>query len=80
MKFACLCIATAVVVAFSSFSGQAESASSDIESADQFVPNAEQFADTNTGHEIHKEQPRLVIDSIREVVQAVRSGSWQPAR
>jgi hypothetical protein len=41
MKFACLCIATAVVVAFSSFSGQAESASSDIESADQFVPNAE---------------------------------------
>lgn len=29
--------------------------------------------DTNSGHEIHKEQPQLVIDAIREVVEAVRS-------
>ena len=28
----------------------------------------------NSGHEIHKEQPQLVIDAIREVVEAVRSG------
>jgi hypothetical protein len=30
-------------------------------------------------HEQH-EQPQLGIDSIREVVDAVRSGNWQPAR
>jgi pimeloyl-ACP methyl ester carboxylesterase len=46
----------------------------------QLVPNAEHITNTNSGHEIHKEQPQLVIDSIREVVEAVRSGSWQPAR
>jgi len=34
----------------------------------------------NSSHDIHKEQPQLVIDSIREVVDAVRSGNWQPAR
>jgi len=43
------------------------------------VPNAH-ITGTKSGHEIHKEQPQLVIDSIREVVDAVRSGSWQPAR
>ena len=31
-------------------------------------------------HEIHKEQPQLVIDAIREVVDAVRGGSPQLAR
>jgi hypothetical protein len=32
---------------------------------------------TNSGHEVHKEQPQLVIDSIREVVDAVRDpASW----
>ena len=46
----------------------------------KLVPNAKHITNTNSGHEIHKEQPQLVIDSIREVVQAVRSGSWQPAR
>ena len=46
----------------------------------QLVPNAKHITNTNSGHEIHKEQPQLVIDAIREVVDAVRSGSWQPAR
>jgi pimeloyl-ACP methyl ester carboxylesterase len=46
----------------------------------QLVPNAKHITNTNSGHEIHKEEPQLVIDSIREVVDAVRSGSWQPAR
>jgi hypothetical protein len=32
----------------------------------QLVPNAEHITNTNSGHEIHKEQPQLVIDSIRE--------------
>jgi hypothetical protein len=35
---------------------------------------------TPDNHEIHKEQPQLVIDAIHEVVEAVRSGSWQLAR
>jgi pimeloyl-ACP methyl ester carboxylesterase len=38
------------------------------------VPNAKHIANTNSGHEIQKEQPQLVINSIREVVEAVRSG------
>jgi pimeloyl-ACP methyl ester carboxylesterase len=45
----------------------------------ELVPNAKHITNTNSGHEIHKEQPQLVIDAIREVVDAVRSGSW-PAR
>jgi len=44
------------------------------------VPNAKHVTRTNSGHEIHKEQPQLVIDSIREVVEAVRSGSRHLAR
>jgi hypothetical protein len=41
------------------------------------VPNAKHIRKTNSGHEIHKEQPQLVIDSIREVVYAVRDpASW----
>jgi pimeloyl-ACP methyl ester carboxylesterase len=46
----------------------------------QLVPNTEHITNTNSGHEIHKEQPQLVIDSIREIVEAVRSGSRQLAR
>jgi pimeloyl-ACP methyl ester carboxylesterase len=38
------------------------------------VPNAKHITKTNSGHEIHKEQPQLVIDAIREVVEAVRGG------
>ena len=46
----------------------------------KLVPNAKHITNTNSGHEIHKEQPQLVIDAIREVVEAVRSGSWPLAR
>jgi pimeloyl-ACP methyl ester carboxylesterase len=46
----------------------------------QLVPNAKHITDTNSGHEIHKERPQLVIDSIREVVEAVRNGSQQMQR
>jgi pimeloyl-ACP methyl ester carboxylesterase len=45
----------------------------------QLVPNAKHITNTNSGHEIHKEQPHLVIDAIREVVEAVRSGRRQMA-
>jgi hypothetical protein len=48
--------------------------------AAQLVPNAKHVTNTNSGHEIHKERPQLVMDSIREVVEAVRSGSRQLAR
>jgi pimeloyl-ACP methyl ester carboxylesterase len=41
----------------------------------KLVPNAKHITKTNSGHEIHKEQPQLVIDAIRQVVDAVRSGS-----
>ena len=41
----------------------------------KLVPNAKHITNTNSGHEIHKEQPQLVIDAIRAVVDAVRSGS-----
>jgi pimeloyl-ACP methyl ester carboxylesterase len=46
----------------------------------QLVPNAEHITNTNSGHEIHKERPQLVIDAIRGVVEAVRSGSRQMER
>lgn len=38
------------------------------------VPGARHVTQTNSGHEIHKEQPGLVIDAIRAVVDAVRAG------
>jgi uroporphyrinogen-III decarboxylase len=44
------------------------------------VPNAKHITNTNSGHEIHKEQPQLVIDAIRQVVEAVRSGDRQLTR
>ena len=40
----------------------------------KLVPNEKHITNTNSGHEIHKEHPQLVIDAIREVVEAVRSG------
>jgi hypothetical protein len=46
----------------------------------QLVPNAKHITNTNSGHDIHKERPQLVIDEIREVVEAVRSGGRQMAR
>ncbi len=41
---------------------------------------AKHVSDTNSGHAIQMEQPRLVIEAIREVVEAVRSGRQQLAR
>lgn len=38
------------------------------------VPGAKHVTNTDSGHEIHKDQPQLVIDSIRDVVDAVREG------
>jgi pimeloyl-ACP methyl ester carboxylesterase len=45
----------------------------------QLVPNAKHITDTNSGHEIQKERPQLVIDAIHEVVEAVRGASRQQA-
>lgn len=39
------------------------------------VPGAVHITETDSGHEIQKEQPQLVIDSIRRVVDAARQGS-----
>ena len=46
----------------------------------QLAPNAKHITNTNSGHDIHNERPQLVIDAIREVVEAVRSGGRQMAR
>ncbi len=35
------------------------------------VPGARLITDTDSGHYIHQEQPQLVIDSVREVLDAV---------
>ena len=44
------------------------------------VLNAKHVSDTNSGHAIQMEQPQLVIDAIRHVIEAVRSGSHQVGR
>jgi pimeloyl-ACP methyl ester carboxylesterase len=46
----------------------------------KLVPNEKHITNTNSGHEIHKERPQLVIDAIREVVEAVRKGRRTPAK
>jgi pimeloyl-ACP methyl ester carboxylesterase len=46
----------------------------------KLVPNAKHITNTNSGHEIQKEQPQLVIDAIREVVEALRNGHRQLTR
>jgi pimeloyl-ACP methyl ester carboxylesterase len=46
----------------------------------KLVPNEKHITNTNSGHEIHKEQPQLVIDAIREVIEAMRSGKRQLTR
>ena len=38
----------------------------------QLVPNARHIAKTDSGHNIQLEQPRLVIEAIRQVVVGVR--------
>ena len=45
----------------------------------EIVPGATHITDTDSGHEIHKDQPQLVIDSIRAVVDAVRAGKTKLA-
>jgi pimeloyl-ACP methyl ester carboxylesterase len=40
------------------------------------VPGARHITDTKSGHYIHQERPELVIDSVREVVAAVRKKAW----
>jgi len=42
--------------------------------------NATHVSNTNSGHVIQMEQPQLVVDAIRQVVEAVRSGSHQVVR
>ena len=44
------------------------------------APELSVGTNTNSGHEIQKEQPQLVVDAIRQVVDAVRGGSRQLAR
>jgi pimeloyl-ACP methyl ester carboxylesterase len=39
------------------------------------VPGARFITETDSGHYIHWEQPQLVIDSVREVVEAARKKS-----
>jgi pimeloyl-ACP methyl ester carboxylesterase len=46
----------------------------------QLVPNSKHITNTNSGHAIQKEQPQLVVDAIREVVDAVRSGKLHPSK
>ena len=41
---------------------------------------AKHVTHTRSGHDIHRERPELVIDSIRDVVDAVRNGKAQRAR
>src|SRR5882762_1165650 len=43
------------------------------------ILNAKHVSNTNSGHVIQMEQPQLVVDAIRQVVEAVRSGSHQAA-
>jgi len=39
--------------------------------------NAKHISETNSGHTIQMEQPQLVVDAIRQVVEEVRSGRHQ---
>jgi hypothetical protein len=43
----------------------------------RLVPGAMHITDTDSGQEIHKEQPQFVVNWIRTVVDAVRDGhTW----
>ena len=45
---------------------------------DDLVPNARHIMASESGHNIHQDQPDLVIDAIRQVVEAVRDPStWE---
>ena len=44
----------------------------------QLVPGGRLLIATQSGHDIQHEQPELVLDAIRDVVQAVRAGDLVP--
>ena len=44
------------------------------------VPGARHDKKTHSGHNIHREQPQLVVEAIRDVVDAVREERDTPAR
>jgi pimeloyl-ACP methyl ester carboxylesterase len=44
----------------------------------QAVPGGRLVIATESGHDIHHEQPELVLDAIRDVVEAVRAGDLVP--
>jgi len=46
----------------------------------KLVPGARHITNTNSGHEIHKEQPGLVTDAVIDVVAAVRAGKTSLAQ
>jgi pimeloyl-ACP methyl ester carboxylesterase len=47
----------------------------------RLVPNARHIVASRSGHDIHRDQPELVIAAIREVVEAVRDpGAWGTPR
>jgi pimeloyl-ACP methyl ester carboxylesterase len=41
----------------------------------QLVPDARLIVATESGHNIHQDQPELVIDAVRQVLEAVRDPS-----
>lgn len=43
------------------------------------VPGSRHVTDTHSGHNVHHEQPRLVVETIRDVVTAVREGRTRTA-
>lgn len=45
----------------------------------RLVPNARHVMASQSGHDIHQDQPELVIAAVQQVVDAVRHpGSWEP--
>lgn len=46
----------------------------------QLVPDALHITHTRSGHNIHKQQPTLVVSMIRQVVEAVRETAASPRR
>ncbi len=45
----------------------------------RLVPDARFVVATGSGHDIHQDQPELVISAIRDVIEAVREpGVWTP--
>jgi len=48
-----------------------------LEDLAHLVPNTRHRIAHQSGHDIHRDQPELVIEAVRQVVEAVRDpGSW----